>query len=87
MASPLPSPLFIELGWKRYEVASLADASQKFCRARDAYGRGGSETPEGRIVDERGTLVARISYNGRVWPPQAWTSGMVPLYDNRQQEG
>jgi hypothetical protein len=77
--------LFIEVGHKRYEVGSLAEASAMYCRARDAWGRGGSQTPDALIVDAQGERFARISYNGRVWPPGEWTPGMVPLYDNRER--
>jgi len=59
--------MFIEIGCKRYEVASFARASAMFCAARDASGLGASAVPGADIVDEHGTFVARISYNGRIW--------------------
>jgi hypothetical protein len=27
----------------------------------------------GQVTDESGTVVAQVSYNGRVWPPGEWT--------------
>ena len=46
-------------------------------------GYGASKMPQTYIVDDSGALIAKVSYNGRVWPPVEWTEGMVPLYDNR----
>ena len=54
-----------------------------YCAARDASGFGASAVPDGRIVTASGRLVARISYNGRVWPPEPWHAGQRPLFDNR----
>lgn len=70
---------------KRYPVESLEDASNKWSQARDVsvrQGGGGSAIGGGvRIVDQSGKEVARVSYNGRVWPPGEWKSGLKPLYD------
>jgi hypothetical protein len=54
-----------------------------FCTARDKKGEGASQTPSPNIVDEAGAVIARVSFNGRVWPPGDWTADAVPLYDNR----
>jgi hypothetical protein len=75
--------MFLRVGGKAYEVASFAQASQMFCIARDKHGEGSSNTPSSFIVDDAGSVVAHVSYNGRVWPGDAWTVGVVPLYDNR----
>lgn len=75
--------IFIQIGRRRYQVADLKQASEMYCAARDASGYGASKVPEGRIVTADGRAVGRISYNGRVWPPQEWHPDMVPLYDNR----
>lgn len=64
------------------DVASLAEASDRYCAERDESGEGASTFPDGRIM-ENGTLKARISYNGRVWAPEPWASGDTPLFDNR----
>lgn len=62
------------------EVADFAAASARYRAARDADGRGASEFPEGRIFEHH-KFIARVSYNGRVWPMGKWVAGMRPLYD------
>jgi hypothetical protein len=69
---------------KAYQVASYAQASQMFCIARDKAGEGASNTPSPLIVDDAGSVIAHVSYNGRVWPAEAWTVDAIPLYDNRE---
>lgn len=51
---------------ERFPVASLLEASQKYCLARDASGEGASGWPPAVVFCD-GRKVARISYNGRVW--------------------
>ena len=48
------------------EVADYAEASRIYCELRDRSGLGVSRMPGGRIYDAE-TLVASLSYNGRVW--------------------
>lgn len=85
MKTELAEAMFIQIGRKRYEVHSLEQASAMFCAARDRAafnGRGGaSRTPPVLVVSETGREVARISYNGRVWPPGEWHSGQKPLLE------
>jgi len=79
-------PIFIQIGRRRYQVADLAQASQMYSAARDHKMRGSggaSRTPDALIVTASGKPVARISYNGRVWPPEPWHPDQKPLYDNR----
>ena len=84
MTTNLPNePLFIQIGRKRYQVASLQHASEMYCKARDASGHGASRVPEGKIVTADGRLQARISYNGRVWPAAPWFPGQQPILENR----
>ena len=72
--------LYVERDGKRYPVDSLQDARQKWNRFRDQSAAGASEIGEGaRIIDQEGNTVARISYNGIVWPPGKWQPGMKPL--------
>lgn len=40
----------------------------------------GSSLRVGDVYDQ-GKLVARVSYNGRVWPPGPWRPGMKPLLE------
>jgi hypothetical protein len=82
-AESLIRPMFLHVGGKAYQVASYAQASQMFCIARDKNGEGASNTPSPLIVDDAGSVIAHISYNGRVWPGVAWTVDAIPLYDNR----
>ena len=71
----------VKIQGRNYEVASLQEASRKYCDLRDASGRGASWFRDGEVRDDVGVLVARISYNGRVWPPEAWQPGMKPLLE------
>lgn len=59
--------MFLEIGRKRFQVASSEEASRMFCAARDRMGEGSSRTPSPKIVDERGDVIGHVSYNGRVW--------------------
>jgi hypothetical protein len=47
-------------------------ASAMLAAYRDKYCLGASDMNEGcgNIVAEDGTVVARVSYNGRVWTPE-----------------
>ena len=80
----LSEPLFIQIGRRRYQVASLEQASEMYCTARDASGMGASKVPEAMIVTASGRAVARVSYNGRVWPAEPWTPDMRPILDARR---
>jgi hypothetical protein len=77
--------MFLQVGRKRYQVSGFEQASAMFCRARDAAMTNGlepNEVPQTFIVDESGKKIARVSWNGRVWPPAEWKRDMIPLYDN-----
>lgn len=58
---------------KKIKVPSLKAASEKFREWIDenCYGSRDLDTASGR-VSEGGKLVARVSYNGRVWTPEIW---------------
>jgi hypothetical protein len=81
--SPISSALFIKIGRKSYPVASLKEASEMFCAARDKSGLGASRVPDAFVINGAGDHVAHISYNGRVWEPREWQVGDEPLYDNQ----
>ncbi len=51
---------------QRFPVQNLAEASEKYCIARDASEAGSRLMPEALIYCN-GKPCARISYNGRVW--------------------
>lgn len=55
----------------RIPVKSADQARKEWEFYRDSYALGASEcTPEcGNIVDPAGNVVARVSYNGRIWSP------------------
>ena len=74
--------MFLEIGSKRFQIASYEEASRRFCAARDKMGEGASLTPSPKIVDERGEVMAHVSYNGRVWAGAIYVPDAVPLYDN-----
>lgn len=64
-------------------VRNYADASKTYAAERDASGEGCSTFPEGALTLD-GQPVARVSYNGRVWPPE---TGKRMLYDPRTAAG
>jgi hypothetical protein len=70
----LSRTMFLEIGHKRFQVASFED---------DKAGEGASNTPSPKIVDERGEVIGHVSYNGRIWAGPAYATGAVPLYDNQ----
>ncbi len=67
-------------------VRDLADASARYraaCDRHEMTGRGASTMPGGRVYEVSGNahrLVARVSWNGKVWPPGPWAPGQTPLY-------
>jgi hypothetical protein len=68
------------------EVASFEHASRIYAQYRDASLEGASSFPDGVIVD--GTrIIARVSYNARVWPPGKRTEDQTPLFDPRTARG
>ena len=73
-------------GWDPTPVSDYAEASRIYCERRDESGMGASGFGDGRIVAPTGAHVARISYNGRVWPPGKWKTGDRPLWDNRDPD-
>ena len=60
-------------------VASLEEASRA-CLAYIAEHELGAGNWNGGSVFVGGNLIARVSYNGKVWPPGAWVPGMEPLW-------
>lgn len=53
-------------------VTSADSAASLFARYRNHYGIGASGMKEGcgNIYAYDGTIVARVSYNGRIWTPE-----------------
>jgi N12 class adenine-specific DNA methylase/antitoxin (DNA-binding transcriptional repressor) of toxin-antitoxin stability system len=80
--------LFVRWGGQTHPVESLQDASEKWEAFRDKAGAGVSEVGNGvSIVDQTGKEVARVSYNGRVWPAGEHKRGNVPLYVPEGEKG
>jgi len=46
-----------------------------------ASGETGPMFTGGNIKDVAGRIVARVSYNGKVWGPEPWRTGAIPLFD------
>lgn len=63
-----------------FNVSSLEQASLLYGQYRDASLEGASTFPDGSILDGRRT-VARVSYNGKVWPPARWSPDQGPLFN------
>lgn len=81
MITPM-TRLRLAIGMKSYRVASLDDASRRYCDVREARGEGASRLPPGMIYDGP-FLVAHVSYNGRVWAghPRDWKADAKPLLE------
>lgn len=72
----LPQELFLQIGHKRYQVASIEEAVAMHKAARDHAEHGASGMPRVTIVNEHGTHLYGISYNGRVWDGDKPLDGM-----------
>lgn len=66
-------------------VRDIAHASGIYADERAASGEGGSTFPDGKIM-AAGKVLARVSYNAKVWAPNKWTPGAVPLFDPYAQQ-
>ena len=73
-------PLYVQIGHRMLPVGSLEEASLTVRTYLDARGLGASEFRGGEVW-RHGEVVARVSYNGRVWGPDGWTPGTAPLFD------
>lgn len=71
--------LTLTIGKRRYQVASIEEASRMFCAARDKSGFGASKTPKPLIYNADGSLLGHISYNGRVWAGRDYIPNATPL--------
>jgi len=72
-----------QTGYAEIIAADWADASRRYCRRRDRSGLGASAFPDGTVLID-GVAIARISYNGRIWPLASRAADMEPIYDNRR---
>lgn len=60
-------------------VLDLAAASARYQRFRGT--KPADHVPEGLVRDDGGTLLARVSYNGPVWPAEPWHVGQRPILE------
>lgn len=76
--------LFVEYEGRRYPVASLREASEKWVEFCDRTGAGVSELPTAHVLDSTGSRIGYIAYNGRIFEgrPENWTMDTRLLYDN-----
>lgn len=80
ISSAIAPIMVLTIGRNSVPIVDFADASAKYSAIRNASGLGGSRLPEGKIY-QAGEVVARVSYNGRVWKAGEWKAGERPLYD------
>lgn len=70
--------LILQINSKRYPVADMAAAATRY---RQYVGnKGASRCVDGLLFDQDGTQIGRVGYNGKVWTPEPWTAGAIPLY-------
>lgn len=76
---------------KTFHAKDLREASAIYCRERDKSGLGASRWPEREVYDDSlptgEDIVARISYNGRVWAPGEWKPGVEPIMEAQPYDG
>ncbi|WP_242496020.1 hypothetical protein [Sphingobium cupriresistens] len=69
-------------GFPDIDARGWAEASRLYCQRRELSDEGASRFPEAHLM-LAGKVVARISYNGRIWLPGIWRPGDAPIYDNQ----
>ena len=73
------TPLALEIPhYGRWPVTSYEEASAIYGGVRRRTGLGASLFPDGSITGDT-VPIARISYNGRVWPARQWVPGDKPI--------
>ncbi len=60
-------------------LRTLVEVQTAYIEARNGFDAGASRFGEGEVIDEMGQTVARVSYNGRLWPAGPWFPGQMPL--------
>jgi len=59
-------------------VSSLREASRRAREYIEQHDLGGGNWTGGDVLDHTGQLVARVSYNGRVWRPECYEDEPSP---------
>lgn len=72
-------PRSIGVSTRTVEVADFAAASAACMEYIRAHDLGGGNWTGGEVRDG-GKVVARVSYNGRVWGPGKWKVGDKPIW-------
>jgi hypothetical protein len=72
----------VEFG-RRYStrVQCLEAAQAAYLELRTALDAGASRMGDGMVIDAAGVVVARISWNGRVWAGRDWQPGDRPILE------
>ncbi len=86
MANKMAEAMFLQIGRTRYQVADFREASAQFATARDEamrQGLGPDDVPSVTVVNAGGKKIAKISWNGCVWPPVKWQPNTKPFFDPR----
>lgn len=73
-----------ESGRIRFASAEDFQEASQACLDYIAKNELGSGNWAGGEVTRGPELVARVSYNGKVWPPEPWHSGQKPLWPAEQ---
>ena len=63
----------LKVGNKVAKVATLDEAVAKYEEWRGD--KRASRMKDGQVTDDDGKFIARISYNGRLWPTEKYTLG------------
>jgi len=66
------SQYLMEVNGRRFPVENMVDASKKYEVIRDRSGLGGSQLSDGVVRDGEGKVIARVSYNAKVWTTEEW---------------
>ena len=81
----IPMTLTLKIRGRKHTVADFAEANRVYDKAWTAELKRGGCIRGAEIFDGE-TLVARVSQNGRIWSPEPWKSGDVPLFDPYEAE-
>ena len=60
-------PKWVRVGRGTYPFTSYPAASAAYCATIERLDLGVSETPRCEVLDDTGTVIARVAYNGRVF--------------------
>lgn len=69
----------ILVGGQRLPFLGIANTSKAYMETISRLDLGNSQTPQCLIIDGS-TVVAHVSYNGRVWEGAFWSPGQTPIY-------